>query len=133
MLENNSKLADEGRGSVKFAVTNVYYVLNLTNNLLSVRQLQEKRLVILIKEGTSRIYHQQRGLIMNTQMMANCMFSVHAKMKSLVDKCLKIEDEDLEALWHKRYDKCLKIEDEDLEALWHKRYGHLNSKSIQIM
>ncbi|KAL9327212.1 hypothetical protein ACSQ67_007857 [Phaseolus vulgaris] len=30
-------------------------------------------------------------------------------------------------------DKCLKIEDEELEALWHKRYGHLNSKSIQIM
>ena len=30
-------------------------------------------------------------------------------------------------------DKYLKIEDEDLEALWHKRYGHLNSKSIQIM
>ena len=47
-------------------------------------------------------------------MMANRMFSVHAKMKSLVDKCLKIEDE-------------------DLEALWHKRYGHLNSKPIQIM
>ena len=30
-------------------------------------------------------------------------------------------------------DKCLKIDDEDLEALWHKRYEHLNSKSIQIM
>ena len=29
-------------------------------------------------------------------MMANRMFSVHAKMKPLVDKCLKIEDEDLE-------------------------------------
>ncbi|XP_022977378.1 inner centromere protein-like [Cucurbita maxima] len=28
--------------------------------------------------------------------MANNMFSVHAKMKPLVDKCLKIEDEDLE-------------------------------------
>ena len=51
---------------------------------------------------------------MNIQMMVNRIFSVHAKMKPLVDKCLKIEDE-------------------DLEALWHKRYGHLNSKSIQIM
>ncbi|XP_022991800.1 uncharacterized protein LOC111488339 [Cucurbita maxima] len=123
-LGNSSKLAVEGRGSVRFkvkgitkTVTNVYYVLNLTNNLLSIGQLQEKRLVILIKEETCRIYHQQRGqrgLIMNTKMTANRMFSVHAKMKSLVDQCLKIQDEDLEALWHKRYE-------------------HLNSKSIQIM
>ena len=51
---------------------------------------------------------------MNTQMTTNLMFSVHAKMKPLVDKCLKIDEE-------------------DLEAMWHKRYGHLNSKSIQIM
>ncbi|XP_022974373.1 uncharacterized protein At1g10890-like [Cucurbita maxima] len=28
--------------------------------------------------------------------MASSMFSVHAKIKSLVDKCLKLEDEDLE-------------------------------------
>ena len=102
-LGNSKKLAVEGRGSVRFevkgitqTVTNVYYVPNLTNNLLSIGQLQEKRLVILIKEGTCRIYHQQRGLIINTQMMANRMFSVHAKLKPLVDRCLKIEDEDLE-------------------------------------
>ena len=55
-LGNSSKLAVEGRGSVRFevegitqTVTNVYYVPNLTNNLLSIGQLQEKRLVILIK------------------------------------------------------------------------------------
>ncbi|XP_022931689.1 uncharacterized protein LOC111437847 [Cucurbita moschata] len=78
---NSSKLTVEGRGSVRFEVEG---------------QLQDKHLVIFIKEGTCKIYHQQRGLIMNTQMMANRMFSVHAKMKSLVDKCLKIEDEDLE-------------------------------------
>ena len=103
-LGNSSKLAVEGRGSVRFeveditrTVTNVYYVPNLTNNLLSIEQLQEeKHLVILIKEETGRIYHQQRDLIMNTQMTVNRMFSVHAKMKPLVDKCLKTEDEDLE-------------------------------------
>ncbi|XP_023519364.1 uncharacterized protein LOC111782798 [Cucurbita pepo subsp. pepo] len=67
-LGNNSKLAVEERGSVRFevegitqTVTNVYYVPNLTNNLLSIGQLQEKHLVILIKEGTRRVYHQQRA------------------------------------------------------------------------
>ncbi|XP_023514529.1 uncharacterized protein LOC111778786 [Cucurbita pepo subsp. pepo] len=45
-LGNSSKLAVEGRGSVRFeveditrTVTNVYYVPNLTNNLLSIEQL----------------------------------------------------------------------------------------------
>jgi hypothetical protein len=95
-------------------VSNVYFVPNLTNNLLSIGQLQEKRLVILIKEGTCRIYHQQRGLIINTQMTANRMFLVYAKMKPLPGNYLKMEEE-------------------DLEILWHMRYGHLNNKSIQIM
>jgi transposase InsO family protein len=95
-------------------VSNAYFVPNLTNNLLSIGQLQEKRLVILIKEGTCRIYHQQRGLIINTQMTANRMFLVYAKMKPLPGNCLKMEEE-------------------DLEILWNRRYGHLNNKSIQIM
>lgn len=120
-LGNSSKMAVEGKGSIRFevegitqTVSNVYYVPNLTNNLLSIGQLQEKRLVILIKEGTCRIYHQQRGLIINTQMTANRMFLVYAKMKPLPGNCLKMEEE-------------------DLEILWHRRYGHLNNKSIQIM
>jgi hypothetical protein len=114
-------MAVEGKGNVRFevegitqTVSNVYFVPNLTNNLLSIGQLQEKRLVILIKEGTCRIYHQQRGLIINTQMTANRMFLVYAKMKPLPGNCLKMEEE-------------------DLETLWHRRYGHLNNKSIQIM
>ena len=64
-LGNSSKLAVEGRGSVRFevegitqTVTNVYYVPNLTNNLLSIGQLKDNRLVILIKEETCKIYHQ---------------------------------------------------------------------------
>jgi len=120
-LGNSSKMAVEGKGNVRFevegiiqTVSNVYFVPNLTNNLLSIGQLQEKRLVILIKEGTYRIYHQQRGLIINTQMTANRMFLVYAKMKPLPGNCLKMEEE-------------------DLEILRHRRYGHLNNKSIQIM
>jgi len=118
-LGNSSKMAVEGKGNVRFevegitqTVSNVYFIPNLTNNLLSIGQLQEKRLVILIKEGTCRIYHQQRGLIINTQMTANRMFLVYAKIKPLPGNCLKMEEE-------------------DLEIFWHRRYGHLNNKSMQ--
>ena len=47
-------------------------------------------------------------------MTAIRMFLVYAKMKPLPGNYLKMEEE-------------------DLEILWHKRYGHLNNKSIQIM
>ena len=120
-LGNSTRMAVQGKGSVRFevqgitqTVSDVYYVPNLSNNLLSIGQLQEKRLVIIIKEGTCRIYHHQRGLIVDTPMTMNRMFMVYAKMKPLPGSCLKMEEE-------------------DLENLWHKRYGHLNNKSIQIM
>lgn len=31
------------------------------------------------------------------------MFVIHAKLKPLPHKCLKVEDENLENLWHIRY------------------------------
>ncbi|CAM8905711.1 unnamed protein product [Rhodiola kirilowii] len=120
-LGNNSKMSVMGKGSVRFEVegitqtiTEVYYIPDLSTNLLSVGQLQEHGLAILIKVGTCKIYHSQRGLIVNTRMTANRMFLVSATMKSLSSQCLKIEGAN------------------DLE-LWHKRFGHLNNKSICTM
>lgn len=82
-LGNNSRMEVQGKGSVRFEVegiiqtiSNVYYVPNLNNNLLSIGQLQEKQLVFIIKEGACRIYHRQRGLIVDTPMTANRMFPV---------------------------------------------------------
>lgn len=98
-------MAVQGKGNVRFevqgitqTVSDVYYVPNLSNNLLSIGQLQEKRLVIIIKESTCRIYHYQRGLIVDTPMTMNRMFMVYAKMKPLPGSCLKMEEEDLENL-----------------------------------
>ena len=54
---NNSRMSVAGKGSVRlvfndntFLVQDVYYVPGIRNNLLSVRQLQEKDLTILIKK-----------------------------------------------------------------------------------
>lgn len=92
----------------------MFFVPDLTNNLLSVGQLQEKGVDVLISKGACKIFHPRRGLIVNTRMTANRMFIVSAIMKIGLNRCLKI------------------VEDE-MASLWHKRYGHLNNTSIQTM
>jgi hypothetical protein len=69
-LVNNTRMTVPGKGKVKLfldgghhIVTDVLYVTELKNNLLSIGQLQEKGLAILIKSGTCKIYHSVRGLI----------------------------------------------------------------------
>jgi len=63
-LGNNTTMPVRGKGSIRFQiqgitqiVSDVYFVLDLTNNLLSIGQLQEKELVIIIKAGACQIYH----------------------------------------------------------------------------
>ena len=70
-----------GKGSVKLlldgvnhVVAEVYYIPELRNNLLSIGQLQERGLAILIKGGMCKIFHPERGLIIQTNMSANRMF-----------------------------------------------------------
>lgn len=60
-LGNSSRLAVQGRGDIIFevegltqVVTDVYYVPTLTNNLLSIGQLQEKKLTIVIRSIISK-------------------------------------------------------------------------------
>jgi len=120
-LGNNSKMVVQGKGKIRFEVegiiqvlTDVYYVPNLTNNLLSIGQLQEKNLTIMIKNNVCKIYHYKRRLIMETQMTMNRMFQVYIKKKPTSKNCLKVEEE-------------------DIGSLWHRTFGHLNNKSIHIM
>ncbi|KAK0604649.1 hypothetical protein LWI29_017831 [Acer saccharum] len=80
-LGNNSRMTVMGKGNVRLkvnglthVVTEVFFVPDLKNNLLSIGQLQEKGLAILIKHGLCRIYHPTKGLLIQTAMSANRMF-----------------------------------------------------------
>ena len=64
-------------------VSEVYYVLELNNNLLSIGQLQENGLAILIKGGICKIYHPEKGLIIETEMSANRMFILLAETQRM--------------------------------------------------
>ncbi|RVW94543.1 hypothetical protein CK203_030771 [Vitis vinifera] len=70
-LNNNTRMGVMGKGNIRLkingstqVVTDVYYVLALKNNLLSIGQLQERGLAIIIQNGECKLYHPRRGLIM---------------------------------------------------------------------
>ncbi|KAM0011112.1 putative RNA-directed DNA polymerase [Helianthus debilis subsp. tardiflorus] len=120
-LGNDVRLSVRGIRDIRFevegvtqVVTNVYYVPELTSNLLSVGQLQEKGLIITIRDGVCKIEHPHRGLIVTSHMTRNRMFLVRGTMKPLVDNCFKVDGE-------------------GIRQIWHRRFGHLNHKSIRIM
>ncbi|KAM1072944.1 hypothetical protein ACFX2B_017882 [Malus domestica] len=66
-LGNNTSMTVFWKGTIRLQVsgmtqviTGVFYVSALKNNLLSIGQLQEKGLAILIKHGRCKIYHPER-------------------------------------------------------------------------
>lgn len=54
-------------------ITEVFYVLELRNNLLSIGQFQEKGLAVLFQCDKCKVFHVERGLIMDTNMSSNRM------------------------------------------------------------
>ena len=77
-----------GKGNVKLhlngfnhVISEVFYVIELNNNLLSSGQLQEKGPVVLIHAGMCKIYHPDNGLIVQANMAANKMFILRANVQ----------------------------------------------------
>lgn len=123
-LGNGSKMVVMGKGSVRMLVegkshliTEVFYVPELKNNLLSIGQLQEKSLAILIQDNICKIYHSSNGLIMQTSMTTNRMFVLSADLPLNDSK-----------------PKCFQATTSDsITDLWHKRFGHLNMKGLRTL
>jgi len=121
-LGNNLRMPVEGKGNIRLeiegitqVISEVYYVPELKNNLLSIGQLQEKNLAILMQNGECRVYHPRRGLIMHTQMTSNRMFVVLANIVLHASST------------------CLNVSSNHLGDLWHKRYGHLSFTSLNLL
>lgn len=125
-LGNNTGMKVAGKGNVKlvvngdnYDVTEVFFVPELKNNLLSIGQLQERGLAILIQSGKCKIYHPQRGLIIQSEMTANRMFILVAKSQS--------------ALSQLNQKNCFNTSAQDLTYLWHCRLSHISNKGLRIM
>lgn len=109
-LGNDTNMKVMGKGNAKLwingntqVLTGIFYVPDLTNNLLSIGQLQEKRLAILIKNGKCKIFHPDRGIIIETTMSSNRMFIVPAQCQTNKQKCYNTITEDTARVWHRRY------------------------------
>lgn len=119
-LGNGVRMTVQGNGSIKIKVNgliqvvqDVYYVPELSNNLLSIGHLQERKLAVLIQDGVCKVYHPSKGLIIETPMSANRMFVVIAQ---LIDS-----------------DACIQIETTYDTHLWHCRFAHLNYNSLRSL
>ena len=120
-LGNNTSMYVLGKGNVRLKVnemtqiiTGVFYVPELKNNLLSIGQLQEKGLTILFQHGKCKVFHSQKGWIMDTKMSSNRMFMLHALSQPISSTCFNTVTEDILQLWH-----C--------------RYGHLSFQGLQTL
>nr|GEX61724.1 copia-type polyprotein [Tanacetum cinerariifolium] len=120
-LGNDSRINVTGRGNVRMKVngitqviTSVYYIPELKTNLLSVGQLQEKGLAVLIQNNMCKVFHSRRGVIMQAEMSGNRMFYFKAVMASSSSNCYQT-----------------RVEDE--AQLWHSRFGHLHYKALRTL
>jgi len=109
-LGKNSSITVMGKGNVRIKVnentqviTGVFYVPDLKSNLLSIGQLQEKGLAILIQHGKCKVYHPNRGLIIETTMSSNRMFILLTHCQAREQTCYSTITEDSARVWHRRY------------------------------
>jgi hypothetical protein len=68
-------------------ISEVFYIPDLKNNLLSIGQLQEKGLAILFRYNNCKVYHPERGLIIETIMTLNRMFILLTKIQLHDQNC----------------------------------------------
>jgi len=123
-LGNDSRMEVVGKGNVRMKVngqilviTEVFFVPDLKTNLLSIGQLQEKNLTILIKADCCSIYHENKGLLMRTMISANRMFVLLASVPPVSIN----------------FSSALNVTSDNITSLWHQRFGHLNMKGLMTL
>lgn len=122
-IGNDTRMEVVAKGSIMMqingiiqVISDVYYIPELKSNLLSIGQLQEKGLAILIQDGTCKVFHSRRGLIMQTNMSGNSMFYLLASMAQKHSMCLQTEE----------------VSKKEAH-IWHCRFGHLNHKGLKTL
>jgi hypothetical protein len=104
-----SKVEVKGKGNVKFLqkngklgmVENVYYILEIKSNILSVGQLMEKGFEIFMKKRTLHMKDSRERAIARVEMRENKMFKLN--LQRIEEKYLKINKEDEAWLLHIRF------------------------------
>ncbi|KAL4554860.1 hypothetical protein LXL04_037467 [Taraxacum kok-saghyz] len=122
-LGNDTGLRVMGIGAVKivlqgikYVISDVYYIPELKNNLLSVGQFQEKGVSVIFDNGVCILRHPQKGKMVESTMRSNRMYIVHSESSSAIEE-----------------ERCLHVKDMDQSKLWHHRYGHLSYTGLYTL
>ena len=85
-LGDNSNIYVIRKGNIKIQMNNsiqtiidVFCVLELKSNLISIGQLQEKVCTIVLKDNFCQFHHLKKGLIAQVTMTAKRMFPVYTQ------------------------------------------------------
>ena len=96
-------------------------MLDLCNNILSIGQLQKKGLAILIQNNKCKVYHPNRGPIIETTMSLNRMFILLATIKPQEQHCFQTLSHDSNYLLHCHYGH---LSLDELKTLYTKQMIH---------
>jgi transposase InsO family protein len=115
---DGSVVAIEGRGSILFEAKtgehqrlfNVYYILQLTANIVSLGQLDEGGCKVHIDDGVLRIWDERRRLVARVQRSTARLYLLKLKLAKLV---------------------CLVAQRSDEAWRWHERFGHLHFDALR--
>jgi hypothetical protein len=108
-IEGANTVILEGNTSEHTPITRVYYILRLTTNILSLRQLDEGDSNVHIKHGVFRIRDENQRLLAKVRCSGNRLYKLRVKVAPPL---------------------CLVARCEDGAWLWHERYGHLHFEAL---
>lgn len=123
-LGNDERLEVVGKDNVKlvlnnatYTISDVYYIYELKKNLLSLGQLQEKDVIIIIRKGVCKMYHEERGLIAESKLSRNRIFMI-------IDQA---SDGEL------KHQRCLQTTTEETTNIWHELNDHLSFSGMKTL
>ncbi|KAE8671027.1 hypothetical protein F3Y22_tig00112000pilonHSYRG00251 [Hibiscus syriacus] len=104
-----SKVEVKGRGTICYlqkdgligSIQDVFYVPDLKTNILSMGQLTEKGYSALLKDRILHLKDKQGRIVARVEMGKNRMYKLN--LRSVREKCLRIDVEDKASLWHLRF------------------------------
>jgi hypothetical protein len=117
---DGSVIAIAGRGTILFeaktgehqCLTDVYYIPRLTENIVSLGQLDEGGCKVHIDDGVLRIWNQQRRLVAKVKRSAVRLYLL--RLTAVKPECLVVRRG--EEAWR-----------------WHERYGHLHFDALRML
>lgn len=117
---NNSTVTTEGIGKVliqrkdgkKAFITDVLYVPQMNNNLLSLGQLLQKGYVMKMEHGVLKVFNSQGRMILKAPLSKNRTFKTEIQVAE---------------------SQCLAATTNYQNWLWHLRFGHLNFRSLSLL